>query len=44
MDLICNKDVGGEHGKHCEDTKEIIRQANLGRIITEEAREKIYGK
>lgn len=40
-DLICNKDAGGEHGKHCQDTKEIIRQANVGRIITEMAKEKI---
>lgn len=39
--LICNRDAGGEHGKHCQDTKEIIRQINVGRIITEEAKVKI---
>lgn len=39
--LICNKDAGGEHGKHCQDTKEIIRKINIGRTITEEAKEKI---
>lgn len=40
-DLVCNKDSGGEHGKHCDETKEIIRKANVGRVITEEAKEKI---
>lgn len=40
-ELICNRDAGGEHGKHCQDTKEILREANVGRIITEEAKVKI---
>lgn len=39
--LVCNRDAGGEHGRHCEETKEILREANLGRIVTEEAKEKI---
>lgn len=40
-DLLYNRDAGGKYGKHCEDTKEIIREANVGRIITEEAKVKI---
>ena len=40
-DLLYNRDAGGKYGKHCQDTKEIIREANIGRIITEEAKEKI---
>lgn len=40
-DLLYNKDAGGKHGKHCKETKEIIRQINVGRVITEEAKEKI---
>ena len=40
-DMLYNRDAGGKYGKHCEDTKEIIRAANVGRVITEEAKEKI---
>lgn len=39
--IVCNLDSGGEHGKHCEETKEVIRDANLGRTISEEAKVKI---
>lgn len=38
---LYNKDGGGKYGKHCQATNEIIKQANLGRVISEETKEKI---
>ena len=35
-DLLYNRDAGGKHGKHCEETKEVIRELNVGRVIAEE--------
>jgi len=40
-DFMTNRDAGGEHGKHCPKTKEIIKEANVGRIATEETKIKI---
>ena len=40
-DLLYNRDAGGKYGKHCQETKEIIRELNVGRVITEEAKVKI---
>lgn len=40
-DSVYNLDAGGEHGKHCDSTIEILREKNVGRIVTEEARMKI---
>lgn len=39
--LLYNKDGGGKYGKHCNETKQIIRDANVGRIISEETKAKI---
>lgn len=40
-DLVYNRDAGGEHGKHCEDTKRIIKQANVNKVVSEETKAKI---
>ena len=40
-DMLYNRDAGGKHGDHCEKTKEIIREINVGRVVTEEAKNKI---
>ena len=40
-DMLYNRDAGGKHGEHCQETKEIIRDLNVGRIISEETKEKI---
>lgn len=40
-ELITNRDAGGMHGKHCQETKEIIRKYNVGRGFSPEAIEKI---
>ena len=39
--ILYNRDAGGKHGKHCQETKDIIQEINIGRVITEEAKEKI---
>lgn len=40
-DILYNRDAGGKYGKHCDETKEYLREINTGRIITEETKEKI---
>ena len=40
-DMLYNRDAGGEHGKHCVETKETLKQLNVGRIVSEEVRKKI---
>lgn len=38
---VYNLDAGGEHGKHCSSTKKTIKEANIGRTVSDEAKAKI---
>ena len=40
-ELVYNLDAGGEHGKHCRSTIDIIKKANENKVVSEETKTKI---
>lgn len=40
-ELVCNRDAGGSHGKHSQETIDLIRAGNIGRTRSDETRARI---